>query len=63
MFDTIMDICREGFAHKDFEDCSTFYKELINLLRQMNYSEFMSDNFKNYDAKVKQMVAERPKEA
>jgi len=63
MFDTIMDICREGFAHKDFEDCSKFYKELINLLRQMNYSEFMSENFKNYDAKVKQMVAERPKEA
>ncbi|MCX4358550.1 MAG: V-type ATP synthase subunit A [Rikenellaceae bacterium] len=63
MFDTIMDICRDSFAHKDFEDCSTFYKELINLLRQMNYSEFMSDNFKNYDAKVKQMVAERPKEA
>lgn len=63
MFDTIMDICRESFAHKDFEDCSAFYKELINFLRQMNYSEFGSDNFKNYDAKVKQMVAERPKEA
>ena len=63
MFDAIMDICRERFVHKDFEDCSKFYKELINLFRQMNYSEFMSESFKNYDAKVKQMVAERPKEA
>ncbi len=63
MFALLMDICAENFAHKDFEDCSVFYKELINLIRQMNYSQFDSPQFKEYDAKVRKAVADRPKEA
>ena len=32
----------------DYERCRDFFKELINLFRQMNYSEFKSENFEKY---------------
>lgn len=62
MFSLIMNICGKNFAHDDFEACSTFYKELINLIRQMNYSEFGSESFRDYEAKVGKLVGDHPKE-
>ena len=35
----VLDICRKDFAFADFEECSQFFKGLINLFRQMNYSQ------------------------
>lgn len=49
MFEYIMKVCRGTYTFKGFEDCSTFFKNVINLMRQMNYSEFKSDKFNNYN--------------
>ena len=48
MLDSILDICDKDFDFEDYERCRDFFKELINLFRQMNYSEFMSENFEKY---------------
>lgn len=48
MYSLVIDICEKDFEFDNFEECATFYKGLINILRQMNYSEFKSDNFNRY---------------
>lgn len=59
MFNAVLDVCDKSFTHKDFEECSAFYKLLINNFRQMNYSEFNSDTFTTYMKKNSEMVDER----
>lgn len=54
MLDFVLDICDREFTFETFEDCASYFKELINWFRQMNYSEFMSDNFKKYEALIKE---------
>jgi len=34
------------FKLKDFEEISSYFKRVINQLKQLNYSEFESDEFK-----------------
>ncbi|MEG2317748.1 MAG: V-type ATP synthase subunit A [Rikenellaceae bacterium] len=57
MFNYIMNICHSDFKHKGFETCSLFYKEVINGIRQMNYSEFESDKFNQNKAAVDALIA------
>jgi Archaeal/vacuolar-type H+-ATPase subunit A len=48
MLDLLIDICDRTFKFDDFEACTTFFKNIINICRQMNYSEYKSDKFNNY---------------
>ncbi len=48
MYELVIDICNTDFEFEGFEECGTFYKKLINIMRQMNYSEFKSAEFNNY---------------
>lgn len=57
MFNYVMDICGRNFVFVDFEECIRFYKELINSLRQMNFSAFESDEFERHKAAVEQILA------
>jgi len=49
MLNLILDICNRQYQFEDYEKCRAWFKDLINILRQMNYSEFASDNFKKYE--------------
>ncbi|HIS33777.1 MAG TPA: V-type ATP synthase subunit A [Candidatus Avirikenella pullistercoris] len=62
MFNKIMDVCSISFKHKDFEECIKFYKQVINLFRQMNFSEYNGEEFKKYDAEVGTLIANYPQE-
>ncbi|MBO4339819.1 MAG: V-type ATP synthase subunit A, partial [Bacteroidales bacterium] len=57
MLDLVLDICDKDFDFEDFEACRTFFKNLINELRQMNYSPYKSEQFYAYHETVKQMIA------
>ncbi|MBE9488423.1 MAG: V-type ATP synthase subunit A [Bacteroidetes bacterium] len=57
MFNLVMDICYSEFKHKGFEECSKFYKEVINELRQMNFCEFNGDKFKEYKSQVDKLIS------
>ncbi|MFI3321511.1 MAG: V-type ATP synthase subunit A [Rikenellaceae bacterium] len=63
MFKAVLDVCNSQLTHKDFEDCTNFYKLLINNFRQMNYNGFESAPFNEYKQKIDEMVAERKVEA
>lgn len=57
MFNYILEICAKSFNYVDFEDCQAFFKELINLFKQMNYSEFESEPFMTYRRKIDQVLS------
>ena len=53
MLTEVLNICDKEFNFDNFEDCRNFYKELINAFKQMNYSEYKSEQFYNYFEQVK----------
>ena len=48
MLDLILGICEREFSFDDYEKCREYFKEMINMLRQMNYSPFHSPAFESY---------------
>lgn len=59
MYEMVLGICRQEFGFADFEECSQFFKGLINLFRQMNYSEWKSAKFEEYRKQIEQYVSEK----
>ena len=57
MFDLVMDVCRKDYDFVDFEECSAYFKALINLFKQLNYTEWQSAEFADYRQKIDQFVA------
>ena len=56
MYEMVLDVCHKSFEFTDFEACSRFFKGLINLFRQMNYSEWKSDKFYEYKSQIEQVL-------
>lgn len=54
MLDLLLGICDQSFHFKDFEECMKFFKDIINLCRQMNYSEYESPAFHQYLSALKE---------
>lgn len=59
MLGKVMDICDTSFKFDSFEQCSTYYKRIINVLKQMNYSDFQSEEFNNYEKELNTILNER----
>ena len=59
MYNMVLDICRKSFILADFEECARFFKELIYLFRQMNYSEWKSERFEEFRTKIEALVNEK----
>ncbi len=57
MFEKVMGLCERHYKFEDFNDCVQFYKQLINLFKQMNYSQFQSEDFKRYEQEIDAWVA------
>ncbi|CQB87026.1 V-type ATP synthase subunit A [Chlamydia trachomatis] len=62
MMRLVMGICAKNFAFDNFEEVSDFFKRLINLLKQMNYSEYKSEQFQKYLEEANQLVANQSEE-
>ena len=58
MYNMVLDICRKSFDFGVFDECSKFFKELIYLFRQMNYSEWQSEQFNGFRSKIEALVNE-----
>jgi V/A-type H+-transporting ATPase subunit A len=61
MLNLLLDICDRDLEFDDFEKCRDWFKELINDLRQMNYVEFHSEAFKQYEAKLSKLLEQHDK--
>ena len=59
MYTKVINICRQNIEFEDFEDCSAFFKKLINVFRQMNYSKFQSEEFKRYETEIEELLTEK----
>ena len=57
MLDLVLGICDRDFSFEDYEKCREFFKNLINELRQMNYSEFRSEKFNAYRETIEKLIS------
>ena len=59
MLDLVMDICNHDYDFDNFIEVSEYFKRVINLCKQMNYSEFKSEQFEDYRKKLADLLAEK----
>ena len=59
MLNLVMDICKHDYDFQNFLDVSEYFKKVINLCKQMNYSEFHSAEFEEYQQKLNALLAEK----
>ena len=57
MLDLILALCDKPFEFDNFDDCRNFFKDIINTLRQMNYTEFRGEKFNAYEQQLRQHLA------
>ena len=57
MLDLVLKACQRDYDFEDFEKCRDFFKNLINELRQMNYSVYESEQFWAYNETVNKLIA------
>lgn len=55
----VLEICESEFNFESFEEVSTYFKRLINLMKQMNYQEFKNDAFNKMEKQLEELLAER----
>ncbi len=48
MLKKVLEICDDAVEFETFEECGAYYKNIINVMRQMNYSEYKSADFNKY---------------
>ncbi|MCQ2178878.1 MAG: V-type ATP synthase subunit A [Bacteroidales bacterium] len=61
MLELILDICDTKFSFEDYEKCREYFKNMINIMRQMNYSEWQSEKFHSYREQLDQLLSENVK--
>ena len=59
MLKLVMDICNTDYEFDTFLDVMDYFKRIINVCKQMNYSEFHSEKFEQHLAALKALLAER----
>lgn len=55
----VMDICKNDMEFEDFNEVATFFRAVINQIKQMNFTEYKSKEFMEYDEKIKSLIAEK----
>ncbi len=61
MYEKVLSVCEHDFDFVDFDECSSYFKQLINLFRQMNYSVYKSEQYYAYDKQVDEWLATKIK--
>lgn len=56
IMEIVIDICRKDYHFDNFLDVTDYFKKLINLCKQMNYSEFHSKEFEDYKQQIRKMT-------
>jgi V/A-type H+/Na+-transporting ATPase subunit A len=59
MLDKVLEVYETEFNFDSFEEVNPYFKKLINELKQMNYSDFESDNFKRHEKQFYTLIEER----
>ena len=59
MLDLVLDINRMTFSFDNFEEVSGYFKRIINQLKQLNYTEYQSDDFKKALKAYEEIISEK----
>ena len=59
MLDLLLSICDLPFDYAGYEEVASFFKQIINVLKQMNYSEFPGDKFSGYMERLEATINEK----
>ena len=59
MLDLIINLCKKNYRFENFEEVSIYFKKIINILKQMNYSEYKREDFKKYEEELNKTLSER----
>ena len=59
MLNKVIDICRAEFAFDNFLSVIDYFKRVINVFKQMNYSEFESEQFRKFNEELDELLRER----
>ena len=62
MLNLVMDICKHDYDFDNFLNVMDYFKKIINICKQMNYSEFHSKQFEKYLKELKTVLAENSKQ-
>ena len=52
----VTEICEIDFKFEHFQDVVDFFKKMINLCKQMNYSAYKSEQYNDYVVQIKAMI-------
>ena len=61
MYEKVLSVCERQFEFVDFDECSSYFKQLINLFRQMNYSVYESEQYYAYDKQIDELIEQKIK--
>lgn len=59
MLEHVLAVCDSGFNFDSFTEVDSYFKRIINLYKQMNYSEFKSEKFNKYSRELDEVLNER----
>jgi V/A-type H+-transporting ATPase subunit A len=59
MLDKVVKICHTEFNFDSFLEVMDYFKKLINVFKQMNYSEYKSEQFYKFNEQLDALLAER----
>jgi V/A-type H+-transporting ATPase subunit A len=55
----VTNICRAEYDFDEFQQVTDFFKKVINICKQMNYSEFKGEKYSSYYAELMEFLATR----
>ena len=55
----VIDICHTEFQFENFNEVMDYFKKMINICKQMNYSKFKSEQYENFRLQLKALLEER----
>ena len=56
MLDKVVQICHTEFKFETFIEVMDYFKQMINIFKQMNYSEYKSEQFEKFNAQLDELV-------
>ena len=59
MLELILETCKTDFHFETFEEVMPYFIKMVNLYKQMNYSEFKSPDFIKFEGELDSVIAER----
>lgn len=59
MLDKVLEVYNTGFEFESFDEVNPYFKRVINEFKQMNYSDFESEQFKNHEKELSNIIDEK----